>query len=203
MIWKWLGGCLLVCVVLLGIALWQGYRQLASSGAGNGTDTVTIAAPITRVFASIANADSLSGWMGERLGVKVGHHGMLAPGDTLEIETRARFIPQKRKLKWTVTDVRPNQLLAVQLRSDSSGELIATRQLSLAAKGESTFITSAITAPLMDSIRAGHRDTLKASDAYLDAASRLLISGLRLQTHIELEQLKSRIERRSPSSGKR
>ena len=69
-------------MALLGIGLCTGYRKLASSGAGHGTDTVTIGAPVARVFASVANADSLSGWMGDRRGVRVGHHGMLTPGDT-------------------------------------------------------------------------------------------------------------------------
>ena len=151
------------------------------------------------MFASVAHADSLTGWMGDRRGVRVGHHGMLAPGDTLDIETKIRLTSGMRRLKWTVSEVRPNQLLALQLKSDSIGELIATRQLILAAKGESTFITSAITAPIVDSIRAGRSDTLKSSDAYLDAASKLLISALRLQSHIELEQLKSRVEGRAHS----
>jgi uncharacterized protein YndB with AHSA1/START domain len=190
---------LLLCIVVIGIALWSGYRKLASSGAGHGTDTLTIGAPVPRVFASIANADSLSGWMADRRRVTAGHHGMLATGDTLEIETKIPLSSGMRRLKWTVSDVRTNQLLALQLRSDSVGELIATRQFSLAAKGDSTFITSAIAAPIVDSIRAGRSDTLKSSDAYLDAASRLLISALRLQSHIELEQLKSRVEGKSRS----
>ena len=137
--------------------------------------------------------------MGDRRGVSAGHHGMLKPGDTLDIETKIKFTAGMRKLKWTVSEVRPNQLLALQLRSDSIGELIATRQFTLAAKGESTFVTSAIAAPIVDSIRAGRSDTLKSSDAYLDAASKLLISALRLQSHIELEQLKARVEGRAHS----
>ncbi len=185
--------------MIICIALWSGYRKLASSGAGHGTDTLTIGAPVPRVFASIANADSLSGWMADRRGVNVGHHGMLALGDTFQMETRIRLSAGMRKLKWTVSEIRPNQLLALQLRSDSVGELIATRQFSLAAKGDSTFIMSAIAAPIVDSIRAGRSDTLKSSDAYLDAASKLLISALRLQSHIELEQLKSRVEGRARS----
>ena len=183
--------------MVIGIGLWSGYRKLASSGAGHGTDTLTIGAPVQRVFASIANADSLSGWMGDRRGVTAGHHGMLAPGDTLDIETRLRLTSGMRRLKWTVSDVKPNQLLALELRSDSVGELIATRQFSLSAKRDSTFVTSAISAPIVDSIRAGRSDTLKSSDAYLDAASKLLISALRLQSHIELEQLRSRVEGKS------
>ncbi len=185
--------------MLVGIGLCTGYRQLKSSGAGHGTDTLTIGAPVARVFASVAHADSISEWMADRRGVSAGHHGMLAPGDTLQIETRLPLSRGMRKMKWTVSEVRPNQLLALQLRSDSIGELVATRELSLVAKGESTFITSAIAAPIVDSIRAGRSDTLKSSDAYLDAASKLLISALRLQSHIELEQLKSRVEGRSPS----
>ena len=121
---------------------------------------------------------------------------MLVPGDTLDIETKIRFTAGMRRLKWMVSEVRPNELLALQLRTDSIGELIATRKFSLSPKGQSTFVTSAIAAPIVDSIRAGRSDTLKSSDAYLDAASRLLISALRLQSHIELEQLKARVERR-------
>ena len=68
--------------------------------------------------------------MGDRRGVSAGHHGMLVPGDTLDIETKIKFTAGMRKLKWTVSEVRPNQLLALQLRSDSLGELIATRQFS-------------------------------------------------------------------------
>ena len=186
-------------MVLLGIGLCTGYRKLKSSGAGHGTDTLTIGAPVGRVFASVAHADSLSGWMADRRGVSAGHHGMLTVGDTLHVETKVPLSSGMRKLKWTVSDVRHNQLLALEMRSDSIGELIATRQLTLAAKGESTFVTSAIAAPIVDSIRAGRTDTLKSSDAYLDAASKLLISALRLQSHIELEQLKSRVEGRSLS----
>lgn len=124
---------------------------------------------------------------------------MLVTGDTLHVETRLPLSSGMRRLKWTVSDVRHNQLLALEMRSDSIGELIATRQLTLAAKGESTFVTSAITAPIVDPVRAGRSDTLKSSDAYLDAASKLLISALRLQSHIELEQLRTRVEGRSRS----
>lgn len=201
--WKWLGGCLLVCLAVIGFGLWSGYRKLASFGNSNGTETMVIAAPVTRVFASIANADSLSGWMGEQLGIKAGHHGVLVPGDTLQIEIRTRFNFGPRPSKWTVSEVRPNQLVSLQLRSDKSGELVATRQFTLAGKGESTLVMSAVSAPMLDSIRANRGDTLKTSDLYIDAASKFLISALRMQSHRELQRLKARVEGRSSSSGRR
>jgi uncharacterized protein YndB with AHSA1/START domain len=201
--WKWIGGCLLVGTVLLGFGLWSGYRKLASFGPGDGTEAVMIGAPVGRVFASLADADSLSGWMGERNAIKVRHHGMLVPGDTLQVEMRNRFNFGPRPVNWTVSDVTPNQLLSLQLRSDSSGKLIARRQFTLAPKGESTQVASAVTAPFLDSVRARRSDTIKASDAYIDVTSKLLVSGLRMQSHIELQQLKTRIEGRSGSRGQR
>jgi uncharacterized protein YndB with AHSA1/START domain len=200
--WKWIGGFLLVCVVLIGIGLWSGYRKLASFGAGDGTETVMIAAPVSRVFASIANADSLSGWMAEP-GIKAGHHGMLVAGDTLQVEMRVRFNFGNKPLKWTVSEVRPDQLLSLQLRSDSSGKLIATRQFTLSPNGESTRITSAVVTPMLDSIRVNRADTVRPSDAYIDVTSKLLISALRMQSHVELQQLKTRVEGHSSSRGQK
>ena len=199
--WKWIGGCLLVCVALVAIGLWSGYRQLSKFGSSDGTEIVTIAAPPSRVFASLANSDSLATWMAENSRMKAGHHGILVPGDTLLGEMRLRFNVGNKPVKWTVSDVKPDQLLSLQLRTDSGSRLIAKRQFTLTAKGDSTQVLSAVTAPMLDSLGKRRNDTIKGSDAALEMTSKLLTSALRLQSHIELERLKARVEGRpySPS----
>jgi len=194
--WKWLGGCLLVCVAVVGFGLWSGYRKLSTFGSGDGTEKVTIAAPAGRVFASLANSDSLGTWMAERTGIKAGHSGMLVVGDTLLGEMRLRFNVGNKPIKWIVSDVRPNEVLALEMRADSSHKLVARRQFTLTAKGDSTQILSAVSAPMLDSLRTARRDTIKGSDAAVDMTSRLLTSALRMQSHIELERLKARVEGR-------
>lgn len=192
--WKWIGGCLVICVALIAIGLWSGYHQLSKFGSSNGTETVTIAAPPARVFASLANSDSLSTWMAEHSQMRTGHHGMLVPGDTLLGEMRLRFNVGNKPVKWTVSDVKPNQLLSLQLRTDSGSRLIAKREFTLTQKGDSTQVLSAVTAPMLDSMRTNRSDTLKGSDAALNITSKLLTSALRMQSHIELEQLKAQVE---------
>jgi len=194
--WKWIGGCLLVCVALIAIGLWQGYRQLSKFGSSNGTETVTIGAPPSRVFASLANSDSLSTWMAERTGMTAGHHGMLVVGDSLLGEMRLRFKVGNTPTKWTVAALTPNQFLSLQLRSDSTRRLVAKREFTLTAKGDSTQVLSAVSAPMLDSIGTKRSDTINASEAAVNMTSKLLTSALRLQSHIELERLKARVEGR-------
>jgi uncharacterized protein YndB with AHSA1/START domain len=200
--WKWIGGCLLVCAAVIGFGLWSGYRKLATFGSGDGTETVMIAAPVSRVFASLANSDSLSTWMAEHTGMKAGHHGMLVAGDTLQGQMRLRFNVGNKPVKWTVSEVTPGQLLTLQLRSDSSGKLIARRQFTLSAKGDSTRITSAVAAPMLDSMRVNRADSVTPSEAIIDVTSKLLMSALRMQSHVELQQLKTRVEGHSSSRGR-
>jgi len=197
---KWVGGCLLICLVVLGMGVWSAYRKLSPYSDAKGAETMTIAAPVTRVFASLANADSLSTWMADQLGVRVLHHGTLVAGDTLRIGRTGRFTFGAEAMKWAVTDVRPNQLLALQLKSDSSGRLVAQRQFTLTAKGDSTIVTSEVTTPTLDSMRTHRSDTVKASDAMIAGMSRLLISSLRMQSHLELEQLRNHIEGKNATS---
>ena len=197
--WKWLGGCLVVVVVVIAIGLWTGYRKLSQFSGPNRPETVAIAAPVPRVFASIANADSLSSWMAERMGVRASHRGMLVPGDTIQVGANMRFnIGKSEAMKWVVSDVKPDQTLALELRSDSSKRLVALRQFNLVAKGDSTLITSAVSTPGLDSMLARRRDTIKASDAFMSGATKLMMASLRMQAHRELQLLKAHIEGRAP-----
>src|SRR5207237_1454160 len=118
--WKWLGGCLVIVVVVIGIGMWSAYRKLSEFGGPNKAETVAIAAPVTRVFASIADGDSLSSWMAEGMGVRASHHGMLVAGDAIDVGANMRFnIGKSQAMRWVVSDVNPNQMLALELRSDS------------------------------------------------------------------------------------
>ena len=196
---KWLGGCLLIVVVVIGVGVYNGYRKLSQFSGPNKPETVAIAAPVPRVFASIANADSLSSWMAERMGVRASHHGMLVPGDTLQVGANMRFnIGKSEAMNWVVSDIKPNQMLALEQRSDSSKRLVAVRQFNLTAQGDSTLITSVVTTPVLDSMRAHRSDTIKAKDAFIAGASKLMMSSLRMQAHRELQLLKAHIEGHAP-----
>ena len=197
--WKWLGGCLLIFVVVIGVGVYNGYRKLSKFSGPNKPETVAIAAPVPRVFASIANADSLSSWMAERMGVRASHHGMLVPGDTLRVGANMRFnIGKGEGMNWVVSDIKPDQMLALEQRSDSSKKLVAVRQFNLTAQGDSTLITSVVTTPVLDSMNAHRSDTIKAKDAFIAGASKLMMSSLRMQAHRELQLLKAHIEGHAP-----
>lgn len=191
---KWLGGCLLIGLVVVGIGVWSMWQKLIPYSGRNGPETTVIGAPVSRVFASIANADSVAAWMTPGLGVRAAHHGMLVAGDTLKIGANGRLTFGAEPMKWIVVDVKPDQLFALQLRSDSTGKIIATRQFTVAARGDSTLLTSSVSTPVADSIRAKRTDTVKQSDALIAGLSKMMMASLRMQSHLEMEQLKAHIE---------
>jgi len=194
--WKWLGGCLVIVVVVVAIGFWTGYRKLSEFSGPNRPETVAIGAPPSRVFASLANGDSLSTWMSERLGVRASSHGMLVTGDTIQMDAKLRFNIGKTSnaSRWVVSDVKPDQMLSLEMRADTSNRLVAQRMYNLAAKGDSTLITSTVSTPGLDSMIAHRGDTIKASDAFISGATKLMISSLRMQAHRELQLLKAHIE---------
>jgi uncharacterized protein YndB with AHSA1/START domain len=194
---KWLGGCLLIGLVVVGMGVWSMWRKLSPYSGPNGPETTVIAAPVSRVFASIANADSLAGWMTPGLGVRASHHGMLVAGDTLRVGANGRLTFGTEPMKWVVVDVRPDQLIALQLRSDSTGKVVAGRQFTVAPRGDSTLLTSSVTTPVADSIRARQSKDVKQSDAWIAGLSKMMMASLRMQSHLEMEQLKQHIEGRS------
>lgn len=198
--WKWLGGCLVIVVVVIAIGVWTGYRKLSQFSGPNKPETVAIAAPASRVFASVANADSLSTWMSERMGVSASRHGMLVPGDTIQMDARFRFnIGKGREAnRWIVSDVKPDQMLALEMRNDTSKRIVAQRLYNLSAKGDSTLITITVSTPGLDSMIAHRGDTIKASDAFISGATKLMMASLRMQAHRELQLLKAHIEGHAP-----
>jgi uncharacterized protein YndB with AHSA1/START domain len=213
--WKWVVGSLVVVVVAVACLAWWGIRKYETFTADGGTATVTIAASPTRVFASLANADSLTTW---RLGnVSASHHGMLVVGDTLRFSpdstsmttttasgqtTRTSAIGGSLSVNghpvmWIVTDVKPGAVLAADLRSDGTDALLGSLCDSLAEVGDSTRIVTTTQSAMMDSLVAsGRAKGSGGSSRMLDVASRLMLSTFRALHETELGRLKTRIEGR-------
>jgi len=122
---------------------------------------------------------------------------MLVTGDTLRVGANRRMTFGTEPMKWVVADIRPDQLFMMELRSDSTGRIVATRQFTVAAKGDSTLVTSSVTTPVADSIRAQKTDKVKQSDAWIAGLSKMMMASLRMQSHLEIEQLKLHIEGKS------
>ncbi|MEO8193099.1 MAG: SRPBCC domain-containing protein [Gemmatimonadales bacterium] len=191
---KRLGGCLLIFAVLLAAASWWGWRQLQKASSGDGASRVAIAAPANRVFASLTNGDSIPTWMAQGSRVTVSRRGPLLPGDTLRVEMKQALGPRQH-FTWKVKKVVPDRLVVMEMRSGANGMLIAQRRDSLAAAGDSTLIVSTVGSPGIDSVLAARRGTGDSSrEVVLDMTSRLLVSMVRMQSQLDLLQLKNRIE---------
>ncbi|MGH7592777.1 MAG: SRPBCC family protein [Gemmatimonadales bacterium] len=191
--WKWIVGVALFLVVLLVGTCWLGYRKLTSGGA---SATVAIAATPDRVFASLADPDSMAVWMATGSTVTSVHHGVVTVGDTLHIETgtsgRAR-----QQYTWIVSAVTPGQLLVLDMRVDTSKRVFATRRDSLVTAGDSTMVITTIASPMIDSMRTQRGDTSgKVGGALLDFGSKVVISAFRVMSERDLERLKARLEGR-------
>lgn len=199
--WKWLGGCLLLILVLIAGAMIWGYRAMKESLAPDGSASVTIAATPARVFATIGHADSATTWMAQGSTILASRHGPLVPGDSLRIETSTRLPAPRQTMIWRVKEVVPDQLLVLELLSDSTHGVLATRRDSLAAVGDSTRVVSRIISSLPDSIGGGqNKSKAKSRDELSGMAPDFLFAMFRMQSKLELERLKGRIEgvRRSP-----
>jgi uncharacterized protein YndB with AHSA1/START domain len=188
--WKWIVGAALVLVVLLVGVCWSGYRRLT---AGGDAVAVSIGAPPAKIFASLANADSMAVWMSAGSTVTASHKGMLVVGDTVHVEQMARA--RREQYTWTVAALVPDQLLVLEMRSDTSGQAVATQRDSLVQRGDSTDVISTIGSPLIDSLRQRHGDSAaRVPGAILEMSSKVLTSALRLRSEQELHRLKARLE---------
>jgi uncharacterized protein YndB with AHSA1/START domain len=190
--WKWIVGAAVALILLVAGAGWYGYHKFTSGGD---SAVVTIAASPDRVFASLADPDSMAIWMGDGLTITASHHGTVAPGDSLRVQRTARATTAGNRYTWTVAEVEPSHLLVLQMRSDSSGKIFAMRRDSLVAAGDSTMVISTIASPAIDSMRADRGDTgSKVQGAALDVGSKLIVAGFRLMSEGELKRLKARLE---------
>ncbi len=195
--WKWLGGCLVVLVFLIVAGSWWGYQAMKNNLSPDGTDRVMIAGSPTRVFAALANGDSVVKWMGQGNTITTTRRGPFAAGDSLQVALRSTISMgmARRPMTWQVKEVIPNALIAFELLSDSTHRVVAIRRDSLSAVGDSTSIVSTIAAPLLDSIQAARKtQKAKSSDAFLGLTSDLIVSAFRMQSKVDLLSLKAHIE---------
>jgi uncharacterized protein YndB with AHSA1/START domain len=201
---KWVVGCLAVGVALVGLVVWLVYSKYKTFTGAGPSVSVVIDAPATRVFASMADADSLREWRAETTGISSTRRGLLRVGDTVRILSRTIRVGSRtsgsdsteRLADHVVTALVPDRLLVFEARDDSSGATMIVRRDSLVARGDSTEVISTILVPVADSIRARVDTANRGERAMFDMASRLMISIVRMQFGVELERLKERIEGR-------
>jgi uncharacterized protein YndB with AHSA1/START domain len=186
---KWILGCLGLGLVIVAVAVWFGYQKVKTFADAGPASTVIIAAPPERIFASMADADSMPDWRSEGLGIRASHKGILRVGDTLETQAARASSRRASRIIWIVSDVTPNVLLATDAKNDS-GVVMFTRRDSLWKFGDSTMVVTTFAAPGIDSLRARNGDKVAAGGM----VAKLLVAGLRLASEQELTRLKTRIE---------
>jgi uncharacterized protein YndB with AHSA1/START domain len=190
--WKWIVGALLGLVVVVAALGYYAYHRFTKFASGGDSTSVMIGASPNRVFASLANTDSLAVWMGAESMISSSRVGPLAVGDTVHVESmRVR----SGRSSWVVSELIPSHLLVRQLLADTTAQIVATRRDSLVPTGDSTRIVSTISSPLMDSIRTQSGDTAgKMGNAMLNLGGKVLISFFRAASAEELKKLKAHIE---------
>jgi uncharacterized protein YndB with AHSA1/START domain len=186
---KWIGGIALLLAVLLVSGLCYGYNKMQKFAGDDGPATTMVGAPLNRVFALLATGDSVPEWMSVSGSVRPSRHGPLAIGDTLTVIGSASSEAQRRA-HWIVTELTPGRLLVLQMRGDSLGVVMASRRFALEARGDSTAIISTVASPAIDSVKAARRD----SSVMMGFASKMMLAALRMQSKVELGQLKSHLE---------
>jgi len=195
--WKWIVRILVAVCLLVLVGGWWGYQAMQKNLSSDGTERVTIAGTPARVFAALANGDSVPKWMANGNRVTSTRHGPLAVGDSLQVAMKSTFGVPQRPMTWQIIEVVPDHLLAFQLVSDSTRRVIAVRRDSLVAVGDSTSIVSTVMSPLLDSIQTARRGPKpKASDGMVSLGSSIVISAFRMQSKLDLLQLKAHIENR-------
>ena len=106
-------------------------------------------------------------------------------GDSVRIEVKGSLGVGQRPIVWHIRELKPDQVIAMDLMNEAGTRVIATRRDSLVATGDSTMVISAIYTMLPDSVqtRAG-------------IAGDMMMSMFRMQSKLELQSLKARIEGR-------
>ena len=191
---KWLGGCLVVALILVIGGSWWAFRTMRESLEPDGSARVVIAAPVARVFASMANGDSIAAWTGQGGTIYVSQPGPLIPGSRIKISVRSRTGIPQQPMDWVVRQVVPNQLVVRELVTEK-GDRAALRRDSLAQQHDSTVVVSTVVSPMIDSALAARQKTKGApNNGMAGVTADLMVSMFRIQSKLELQQLKSHIE---------
>lgn len=181
---KWIGGCLVLVVVLLAGGSWFAMRTMRESLAPDGSARVAIHAPPERIYSSLTHGDSIKTWMAQGNTITTWRHGPLVVGDSIRVELRRTIGPQ-RPMMWRVSELIPNRLIAMQLITPEGRRVMGVRRDSLVAEGDSTIVISTVRSTLA-------ADTAKSTTAGL--AGDMMISMFLLQAKLEYQGLKGRIE---------
>ena len=181
---KWIGGCLVLVIVLLAGGSWFAMRTMRESLEPDGSARVTIAAPPQRIYSSLSNGDSIRTWMAAGNTITTWRHGPLVIGDSIRVELNRRLGPQMPMI-WRVSELVPNGLVAMELMEQTSGRVMGVRRDSLVAIGDSTMVVSTVVSKLLP-------DTTRSATA--EVAGDMMLSMFRLQAKLELQGLKGRIE---------
>ena len=190
--WKWiLIGLGIVIVLLFGMCYFV-IKKVTSAGP---SVTVAIAGTPDRVFASLADGDSLAVWLAAG-GTNGGTHGMLKVGDSLRLDGSPDKPGRGGRMTWIVSAIDPSRMLVLEMRDDSLGRVVMARRDSLWAVGDSTYLMSTFGAPMLDSLRSSRADSGKGGSVLLDLSQKLMVGALRLEWESELQRLKARIEGR-------
>lgn len=187
---RWVGGCAVALAALVAIGMCTGYRQISRMAEEGPEETVVIHAPASRVFLMVANADSLTEWRLEGLGIRASRAGLLRVGDSLIIQA-ASGPNRNMRSTWHVSAIVPDVLIAFEMRGDSGG-MLAIRKDSVIALADSAQVISSFTGTIVDSLRGQAVDSGQSA-ALVDVTSKLFITAGRMQTRAELARLKARI----------
>src|SRR5687767_11210020 len=105
---KWVGGCLVVVIVLVIGGSWFALRTMRESLAPDGSVRVAISATPQRVFASLADGDSVRTWMAQGNTVTATRRGRFQPGDSIRITLRTTLGMSPEPMIWEVKEVVPD-----------------------------------------------------------------------------------------------
>jgi hypothetical protein len=179
---KWIGGCLVLVVVLLAGGSWFAMRTMRDSLAPDGSARVAIRAAPGRIYASLSHGDSIKTWMAQGNTITTWRRGPLVVGDSIRVEV-GRKIGQP--VTWRVSELIPNRVVSMELLRPGTQRAMGVRRDSLVAAGDSTIVISKVT-----SVPAG--DTASSTTGGL--AGDMMLSMFRLQAKLEYQVLKARIE---------
>jgi uncharacterized protein YndB with AHSA1/START domain len=179
---KWIGGCLIVVLILIAGGSYFAMRTMRQSLSSDGSARVAIHAPLARVFASLGSADSAATYMAAGNRITTNRRGLYQPGDSIRVELRATLGMNPAPMIWIVKEVVPDQRIVLEMNTVGKRPVTATRVDSVFAKGDSTIIVSRL-ATLPDSVRSS-------------ATADVMMTMFQMQSKLELESLKIRIEGR-------
>lgn len=182
---KWVGGCLLLVVVLIAAGSWFAMRTMRESLEPDGSARVTIAASPDRIYASLSDGDSVRTWMAQGNTVTTWRRGPFVVGDSIRVELRQSLGISRQPMMWRVSELIPNRLVSLELMTPATRRVLGMRRDSLVQVGDSTQVVSTVTSALLtDSARTATRAV----------AADMMLSMFRLQAKLELQGLKARIE---------